>query len=76
MLKHSSLSNNTCAPYTLSMLAQFMVMTRLKETGLSSLSTKMKVYDGQNMKDEDVSCKPITEYREAAGLDEGMDGLS
>lgn len=76
MLKHSSLSNNTCAPYTLSMLAQFMVMTRLKETGLSSLSTKMKVYDGQNMKDEDVSCKPITEYREAAGLDEGMDGWS
>lgn len=76
MLRSSALSIDKCAPYTLQMLAQFMVMTRLKDSSHSSLGTKMRVYDGINMKDKDPKAKPIDEYREAAGLDEGMTGWS
>ena len=42
----------------------------------SSIFSKMKVYDGQNIKDTDPKAKSIQEYRDAAGVNEGMDGLS
>jgi serine protein kinase len=76
MLKGSSLSTAPCAPYTMKMLAEFMVMTRLKPTPFSSEAVKMRVYDGESLKDRDVSAKPIDEYREQAGMDEGMNGWS
>ena len=76
MLKHSSLKNAPCAPETLKSLAEFMVLTRLREPENSTIFAKMKVYDGQNVKDTMPMAKPIEEYREAAGVDEGMNGLS
>ncbi|GGY78788.1 PrkA family serine protein kinase [Marinobacter zhanjiangensis] len=76
LLKHSSLSGAPCAPDTLDMLAQFSVLSRLKEPENSSIYSKMKVYDGQNIKDTDPKAKSIQEYRDAAGVNEGMDGLS
>ena len=36
----------------------------------------MRVYDGQNIKDTDPKAKSIQEYRDSAGVNEGMDGLS
>jgi serine protein kinase len=36
----------------------------------------MKVYDGQNVKDTMPTAKPIEEYKEDAGVEEGMTGLS
>jgi serine protein kinase len=36
----------------------------------------MRVYDGQNLKDTDPKAKSYQEYREYAGVDEGMTGLS
>jgi serine protein kinase len=36
----------------------------------------MKVYDGDNLKDTDPNAKPLQEYRDMAGVDEGMNGLS
>jgi len=76
LLRESSLAGAPCAPDTLSMLAQFTVLSRLVEPENSSIYSKMKVYDGQNIKDTDPKAKSIQEYRDAAGVNEGMDGLS
>lgn len=76
LLKNSSLSGAPCAPDTLKMLAQFSVLSRIKEPENSSIFSKMRVYDGQNIKDTDPKAKSIQEYRDAAGVNEGMDGLS
>ncbi|ALM51583.1 PrkA family serine protein kinase [Halomonas huangheensis] len=76
LLEHSSLNQAPCAPDTLRMLAQFSVLSRLKEPENSSVYSKMRVYDGENLKDTDPKAKSIQEYRDGAGVDEGMDGLS
>lgn len=76
LLQHSSLSEASCAPDTLEMLAQFIVLSRLKAPENSNLFSKMRIYDGQNLKDTDPKAKSIQEYRDNAGVDEGMDGLS
>jgi serine protein kinase len=76
LLRHSSLAQATCAPGTLKMMAQFSVLTRLKEPENSSLFSKMQVYDGENLKDTDPRAKSYQEYRDFAGVDEGMNGIS
>ena len=76
LIRHSSLAEATCAPGTLKMMAQFSVLTRLKEPENSSIYSKMLVYDGDNLKDTDPRAKSIQEYRDYAGVDEGMAGIS
>ena len=76
LITESSLSHAPCAPDTLRMLAQFSVLSRIKEPENSSVFSKMRVYDGENLKDTDPKAKTLQEYRDAAGVDEGMDGLS
>ena len=76
LLASSTLSRAHCAPDTLKMLAQFSVLSRLKEPENSNIYSKMRVYDGENLKDTDPKAKSIQEYRDAAGVDEGMTGLS
>lgn len=76
LLRNSSLRNAVCAPKTLVMMAQFAVLSRLKEPENSSVYSKMKIYDGENLKDTDPNAKSIHEYKEYAGVDEGMTGLS
>lgn len=76
LLEDSSLDQAPCAPDTLRMLAQFSVLSRLKAPENSSLYSKMRVYDGENLKDTDPRAKSMQEYRDAAGVDEGMNGLS
>lgn len=76
LLRNSSLSNAHCAPGTLKMLAQFAVLSRLKEPENSSIYSKMRIYDGENLKDIDPKAKSLQEYKDVAGVDEGMDGLS
>ena len=76
LLKNSSLAGAPCAPDTLYMLAQFSVLSRVKEPENSSVFSKMRVYDGQNIKDTDPKAKSIQEYRDSAGVNEGMEGLS
>ncbi|WP_226664665.1 PrkA family serine protein kinase [Microbulbifer aggregans] len=76
LLEHSSLSKAPCAPDTLRMLAQFSVLSRVKNPENSSIFSKMRVYDGENLKDTDPKAKTIQEYRDNAGVDEGMNGLS
>jgi serine protein kinase len=76
LLAHSSLSGAPCAPGTLEMMAQFSVLTRLKDPENSSIYSKMRVYDGETLKDVDPKAKTIQEYRDYAGPDEGMTGMS
>ena len=76
LLEHSSLHEAPCAPDTLKMLAQFSVLSRVKDPDNSNIYSKMKVYDGENLKDTDPKAKSIQEYKDGAGVDEGMDGLS
>ena len=76
LLENSSLSKAPCAPDTLRMLAQFSVLSRIKNPDNSSLLSKMRIYDGENLKDTDPKAKTMQEYRDNAGVDEGMNGLS
>jgi serine protein kinase len=76
LLHNSSLSEAPCAPGTLKMMAQFAVLSRLKEPENSNVFSKMRVYDGENLKDVDPRAKSLQEYRDFAGVDEGMTGLS
>ena len=76
LLQSSDLSAAPCAPATLDMLSQFCVLSRLKEHENSNLFSKMRVYNGENLKDVDPKAKSMQEYRDMAGMDEGMNGVS
>jgi serine protein kinase len=76
LLANSSLEKAPCAPGTLRMMAQFAILSRLKDPENSSIFSKMLVYDGDNLKDTDPKAKSIHEYSDYAGVDEGMSGLS
>ncbi|MCP5431788.1 MAG: PrkA family serine protein kinase [Alphaproteobacteria bacterium] len=76
LLGNSELGHARCSPETLKLLARFSVMTRLKEHENSNVFSKMRVYDGEKLKDTDPKAKTLQEYRDAAGVDEGMTGIS
>jgi len=76
LLRESELADSSCAPEVLDILSRFTVSTRLAEHDNSPLYTKMRVYDGENLKDVDPKAKSVQEYRDAAGVDEGMTGVS
>lgn len=76
LLRTSSLSKAPCSPHTLEMLAQFVICTRLVEPENSTIQSKMKIYNGEEIKGKDPTAKSLLEYKEVAGVDEGMSGLS
>ena len=76
LLSGSELAEASCAPGTLDMLARFCVLSRLKPHENSNLYSKMRSYDGESLKDSDPRARTVQEYRDAAGVDEGMDGIS
>jgi serine protein kinase len=76
LLRNSELAEAPCAPGTLEMLARFSVLSRLKPHENSNLYSKMRAYDGESLKDTDPRTKSVQEYRDAAGVDEGMEGIS
>ena len=76
LVDESELASSPRAPETLEMLAKFSVLTRLRAHENSNLYSKMRVYDGENLKDTDPKAKSTQEYRDAAGVDEGMTGVS
>ncbi len=76
LLRESTLGSSSCAPETLPILARFSVLTRLKEHENSTPYSKLRVYDGETLKDTDPKAKSMQEYRDAAGVDEGMNGIS
>ena len=76
LIENSELSEAPCAPGTLETMAQFSPLSRLKVPENSSIYSKMRVYDGESLKDTDPKAKSYQEYRDFAGVDEGMQGLS
>ncbi|AZO45605.1 MULTISPECIES: PrkA family serine protein kinase [Mesorhizobium] len=76
LLRESELAASPCAPEVLDLLSRFTVSTRLAEHDNSPLYTKMRAYDGENQKDVDPKAKSVQEYRDAAGVAEGMTGVS
>ena len=76
LLENSELHSASCAPETLRILARFSVLSRLKPHENSNLYSKMRVYDGETLKDTDPKAKTVQEYQDHAGVDEGMTGVS
>ncbi len=76
LVKSSELADAPLAPGTLEMLARFSVLSRLKAHENSNLFAKMRVYDGESLKEVDPKARTLQEYKDAAGVDEGMDGIS
>ncbi|QSX35122.1 PrkA family serine protein kinase [Shewanella avicenniae] len=76
LISNSELAKAPCAPGTIETLAQFSVLSRIKNPDNSSVYSKMRVYDGESLKDTDPKAKSYQEYRDYAGVDEGMEGLS
>ncbi|MES1197353.1 MAG: PrkA family serine protein kinase [Pseudomonadota bacterium] len=76
LIRGSELAEAPCAPGTLEMLARFSVLSRMKEHENSNLFAKMRVYNGESLKEVDPKARTLQEYKDAAGVDEGMDGVS
>ncbi|MGY2938302.1 putative Ser/Thr protein kinase [Bradyrhizobium sp. GM6.1] len=76
LIQGSELAAAPCAPATLETLARFSVMSRLRKHENSTIYAKMRVYDGESLKETDPKARSVQEYRDAAGVDEGMDGVS
>jgi serine protein kinase len=76
LLFESDLRDAPCANETLEMLSEWSILTRLREPENSTLDSKMKVYNGEVIKDTDPNAKSLIDYKSAAGIDEGMSGMS
>lgn len=76
LIEESELSDAPCAPSTLETLARFTVLTRLAKHENSTAFSKLRVYDGESLKETDPRARSVQEYRDTAGVDEGMDGAS
>ena len=51
LIQGSELADAPCAPATLEMLARFSVLSRLRKHENSTLFAKMRVYDGESLKE-------------------------
>src|SRR5690349_22294069 len=76
LIQSSELATAPRAPATLDTLARFSVMSRLRKHENSTVFAKMRVYDGDSLKESDPKARRVQEYRDSAGVDEGMDGAS
>jgi serine protein kinase len=76
LIRGSELAEAYCAPSTLEMLARFSVLSRLREHENSGVFSKMRVYDGESIREVDPRARSLQEYKDAAGVNEGMDGIS
>ena len=63
LVRGSELSASPCAPATLEMLARFSVLTRLRRHENSTLFAKMRVYDGESLKETDPRARSLQEYK-------------
>lgn len=76
LIRGSELVNAVCAPKTMECLAQMSVLSRLVEPGNTTIYNKMRVYNGENIKEISSSVPSYQDFREEAGVNEGMNGLS
>src|ERR1700756_4061729 len=76
LISTSELADAPCAPATLDMLARFSGLTRLRPHPNSNIYSKMRVYDGESLRETAPRARSVQEYKDAAGVNEGMDGVS
>src|SRR5437899_3433545 len=76
LITGSELTEAPCAPATLETLARFTVLSRLRQHENSTLYAKLRIYDGESLKESDPKARSAQEYKDTAGVDEGMDGVS
>lgn len=76
LIRTSELAEAPGAPATLELMARFSVMSRLKPHENSTIFSKLRVYDGESLRETDPRARSLQEYRDVAGPDEGMDGVS
>lgn len=76
LLRSSTLKDAPTAPYTLDLLAQFSVLTRLEAPENCNIVTKMRVYNGENVKEKDSRAKSYQEYKDLVSSNEGFSGVS
>jgi len=76
LLNSSTLKDAPTAPYTLDLLAQFSVLTRIESPENSNIVTKMRVYNGENVKEKDSRAKSFQEYKDQTSSNEGFSGIS
>lgn len=76
LISQSALNGAVCAPGTLRMLATFSILTRITPPTASVPFSKAEIYDGKTLKDQDPTAKTLQEYKDAAGVSEGMTGMS
>lgn len=76
LIRNSELSDSPIAPKTLEMLAQFSILTRLIDPDNSDIYAKLLVYNGDYVKEVMPKAKSHKEYKDDAGVREGMDGTS
>ena len=77
LINNSALRGAPCAPGTKEALATFSVLTRIaKPEGDSSYEAKVRVYNGEDLSHTNLKAKQLIEYRNAAGVNEGMTGDS
>ena len=76
LIRSSELADASCAPSTLEMLSRFSVLSRLRDHENSEIFSKMRVYDGESIREVDPRARSLQEYKDAAGVNEGMDGIS
>src|ERR1700747_2871682 len=62
LIAGSELAAAPCAPATLETLARFSVMSRLRRHENSTLFAKMRVYDGEGLKESDPKARSVQEY--------------
>lgn len=76
LIRDSDLHDAPCAHETLRMLGMWSLASRYVEPQNSNIWSKMKVYNGENIKDTDPQVKSYIEYKTSAGILEGMSGMS
>lgn len=76
LLSNSKLNNSPIAPGTLQMLAEFCVLSRIELPENSNIISKMRVYNGENVKEKDSKAKSYQEYKDLASSNEGFSGVS
>lgn len=76
LINNSELKDNNIAPKTLELLSTFTILTRLTEPENSDVYSKLRIYNGDNLKEIDPEAKSLEEYKNYAGITEGMSGIS
>ncbi|MGB4076716.1 MAG: PrkA family serine protein kinase [Minisyncoccia bacterium] len=77
LLVGSALAEMPIAPYSLELLARTVVASRLKPTSQKiKMEFKVRIYNGEDLRDELPDLVTLSHLTKEAGLDEGMTGLS